>query len=67
MHLTLISMSQSKFDKAVSIVQSLPKDGPIKPSQDDQLYVRRPCIRIWAQLTLVYGQFYARYKQGMLS
>ncbi|VDC06850.1 unnamed protein product [Peniophora sp. CBMAI 1063] len=31
-------MSQGKFDKAVSIVQSLPKDGPIKPSQDDQLY-----------------------------
>ena len=33
-------MSKSKFDKAVEIVQSLPKDGPIKPSQDDQLYVR---------------------------
>lgn len=26
-----------KFDKAVSIVQGLPKDGPIKPSQDQQL------------------------------
>lgn len=33
-------MSQAKFDKAVQIVQALPKDGPIKPSQDDQLYVR---------------------------
>jgi len=31
-------MSQSKFDKAVSIVQSLPKDGPIQPTQEDQLY-----------------------------
>ncbi|TFY71727.1 hypothetical protein EVG20_g1290 [Dentipellis fragilis] len=31
-------MSQSKFDKAVSIVQNLPKDGPIKPTQDEQLY-----------------------------
>ncbi|EIM91491.1 uncharacterized protein STEHIDRAFT_73400 [Stereum hirsutum FP-91666 SS1] len=31
-------MSQAKFDKAVSIVQSLPKDGPIKPSQNEQLY-----------------------------
>ncbi|KAH9945022.1 Acbp from Moniliophthora Perniciosa [Epithele typhae] len=30
-------MSQAKFDKAVSIIQSLPKDGPIKPTQDDQL------------------------------
>ena len=32
-------MSQTKFEKAVEIVQSLPKDGPIKPTQDDQLYV----------------------------
>ncbi|KAH9856619.1 Acbp from Moniliophthora Perniciosa [Lenzites betulinus] len=30
-------MSQSKFDKAVAIVQSLPADGPIQPSQQDQL------------------------------
>ncbi|ELU40194.1 ACBP domain-containing protein [Rhizoctonia solani AG-1 IA] len=32
-------MSQAKFDKAASVVQSLPKDGPIKPTQDDQLKV----------------------------
>lgn len=32
-------MSQAKFNKAVEIVQALPKDGPVKPSQDDQLYV----------------------------
>ncbi|THH29915.1 hypothetical protein EUX98_g4260 [Antrodiella citrinella] len=31
-------MSEAKFTKAVEIVQSLPKDGPIKPSQDDQLF-----------------------------
>lgn len=31
---------QAKFDKAVAIVQGLPKDGPVKPTQDDQLYVR---------------------------
>ncbi|EPQ54327.1 hypothetical protein GLOTRDRAFT_78306 [Gloeophyllum trabeum ATCC 11539] len=31
-------MSQAKFDKAVAIVQSLPKDGPIKPSQEEQLF-----------------------------
>ncbi|KDQ57061.1 hypothetical protein JAAARDRAFT_194244 [Jaapia argillacea MUCL 33604] len=31
-------MSQAKFDKAVTIVQGLPKDGPIKPSQSDQLF-----------------------------
>jgi len=28
----------AKFEAAVKIVQSLPKDGAIKPSQDDQLY-----------------------------
>lgn len=33
-------MSKSQFEKAVEIVQGLPKDGPIKPSQDDQLFVR---------------------------
>lgn len=33
-------MSQAKFDKAVAIVQSLPKDGPIKPTQAEQLFVR---------------------------
>ncbi|PWN29034.1 acyl-CoA-binding protein [Jaminaea rosea] len=27
----------AQFDKAVSIVQNMPKDGPVKPSQDDQL------------------------------
>ncbi|KAF8907286.1 acyl-CoA-binding protein [Gymnopilus junonius] len=31
-------MSQAKFDKAVAIIQALPKDGPVKPTQDDQLY-----------------------------
>ena len=30
---------QAKFDKAVAIVQGLPKDGPIKPTQDQQLIV----------------------------
>ncbi|KAL1739013.1 acyl-CoA-binding protein [Schizophyllum fasciatum] len=31
-------MSESKFNKAVEIIGSLPKEGPIKPTQDDQLY-----------------------------
>ncbi|KAI0334240.1 acyl-CoA-binding protein [Cubamyces sp. BRFM 1775] len=31
-------MSQAKFEKAVAIVQSLPKEGPIQPSQEEQLY-----------------------------
>lgn len=30
---------QAAFDKAVQIVKELPKDGPVKPSQDDQLAV----------------------------
>ncbi|KAH8117774.1 acyl-CoA-binding protein [Phellopilus nigrolimitatus] len=29
---------EAKFTTAVSIVQGLPKDGPIKPTQDEQLY-----------------------------
>lgn len=33
-------MSKGKFEKAVAIVQSLPKDGPIQPTQEEQLYVR---------------------------
>ncbi|TEB27075.1 acyl-CoA-binding protein [Coprinellus micaceus] len=31
-------MSEAQFKKAVEIVGSLPKDGPVKPSTDDQLY-----------------------------
>jgi diazepam-binding inhibitor (GABA receptor modulating acyl-CoA-binding protein) len=30
---------QAQFDKAVSIVKNLPKDGPVKPTQEDQLKV----------------------------
>ncbi|CAE6413005.1 hypothetical protein ACGC1H_002936 [Rhizoctonia solani] len=30
-------MSPAKFDKAVKIVQNMPKDGPVKPTQDQQL------------------------------
>ena len=33
-------MSKAKFDKAVAIVQSLPKEGPIQPTQEEQLFVR---------------------------
>lgn len=32
-------MSQAKFEKAVEIIGNLPKDGKIKPTTDDQLYV----------------------------
>jgi len=32
-------MSEAKFDKAVAIIGALPKEGPIKPTQEDQLYV----------------------------
>lgn len=30
---------QAQFDKAVAIVKSLPPDGPVKPTQDQQLLV----------------------------
>ena len=39
-------MSETKFDKAVKIIQSLPKDGPIQPTQDDQLYVCTPVFYV---------------------
>lgn len=42
---TAPAMSQTKFEKAVSIVQSLPKEGPIQPTQDEQLHVRPPYTR----------------------
>ncbi|KDR78839.1 hypothetical protein GALMADRAFT_244437 [Galerina marginata CBS 339.88] len=31
-------MSEAQFEKAVAIIGGLPKDGPVKPSTDDQLY-----------------------------
>ncbi|KAJ2918458.1 hypothetical protein MD484_g1963, partial [Candolleomyces efflorescens] len=31
-------MSEAQFKKAVEIIQSLPKDGKIKPTQEDQLH-----------------------------
>ncbi|KAG8903642.1 hypothetical protein FRB99_002917 [Tulasnella sp. 403] len=30
-------MSAAKFEKAVSIVNGLPKDGPVQPTQDERL------------------------------
>jgi hypothetical protein len=31
--------TEAQFKKAAEIVQSLPRDGPVKPNQDDQLNV----------------------------
>ncbi|KAF6759883.1 hypothetical protein DFP72DRAFT_884509 [Ephemerocybe angulata] len=31
-------MSEAQFKKAAEIIQALPKDGPVKPTQDEQLY-----------------------------
>ena len=64
-------MSQTKFEKAVEIVQSLPKDGPIKPTQDDQLYVSshlalQTLFRFDGSDSISHcgKQFYKYYKQG---
>ena len=35
-----VKYSEAQFNKAVEIIQCLPKDGPVKPSADDQLHVR---------------------------
>jgi hypothetical protein len=34
-------MSEAQFNKAAEIIQGLPKDGALQPSQDDKLYVSR--------------------------
>lgn len=47
-----MSVSETKFEKAVQIIQGLPKDGPVKPTQDDQLFVSgRCCLTPGAELT----------------
>ncbi|KZT67974.1 acyl-CoA-binding protein [Daedalea quercina L-15889] len=33
-----MSVSEAKFEKAVEIIQGLPKDGPVQPTQDDRLF-----------------------------
>ena len=33
---------KAQFDKAVIVVKALPPDGPVKPTQDDQLAVSPP-------------------------
>ncbi|KAG8905119.1 hypothetical protein FRC01_008472 [Tulasnella sp. 417] len=43
-------MTNAKFEKAVAIVQGLPKDGPVQPTQDEQLSVH----------------FYKYYKQATI-
>lgn len=35
-----VKYSEAQFNKAAEIIQALPKDGPVKPTTDDQLYVR---------------------------
>jgi hypothetical protein len=32
-------MSEAKFNKAVEIIRTVPKDGPIRPSHTEQLFV----------------------------
>jgi diazepam-binding inhibitor (GABA receptor modulating acyl-CoA-binding protein) len=34
-----MSNVKAQFEKAVQIVKDLPADGPVKPSQDEQLQV----------------------------
>ena len=35
-----VEYSEAQFKKAAEIIQSLPKDGPVKPTTEDQLFVR---------------------------
>ena len=36
-----VKYSEAQFKKAAEIIQSLPKDGPVTPSQEDKLEVRK--------------------------
>jgi len=31
-------MSEARFNRAVSIIQNMPRDGPVKPSTEDRLH-----------------------------
>lgn len=35
-----VKYSEAQFNKAVDIITNLPKNGPMQPTTDDQLYVR---------------------------
>lgn len=59
-------MSESKFERAVKIVQALPKDGPVKPSTEDKLYVSLVVVSgVISSPIMDHPQFYKYYKQGM--
>jgi hypothetical protein len=59
------TVTKEKFEKAVEIIRKLPKEGPIQPTQEDQLFVGTLFFSYvvlspnWA-LT----QFYSYFKQG---
>jgi hypothetical protein len=57
-------MSEARFNKAVEIVQGLPKEGPIQPSLDEKLLVRFN-FSTKHYLLNVHEQFYKYYKQGL--
>ena len=47
-----VKYSEAQFNKAAEIIQALPKDGPVKPSTDDQLHVR---YMHWQSHDLIYN------------
>lgn len=38
--------TEKKFERAVAIVQGLPKEGPVQPTQEEQLAVSFSDIRL---------------------
>jgi acyl-CoA-binding protein len=58
--------TEAKFNKAAEIIKGLPKDGPVKPTQDDQLNVGsfKKLFAILEDKNL--QQFYKYFKQATL-
>ena len=63
-------MSEEKFDKAVEIVRSLPKEGPLlQPLAEERLLVRTRPFLLVSQILISSPhpnpQLYSYYKQGV--
>ena len=45
-------VTETKFNKAVGIIQNLPSNGPIEPTQEEKLYVRT-LVFFWSPSLLI--------------
>lgn len=64
-----MSYTEAQFQKAADIIKSLPEDGPVKPTQEDQLYVSnsRMYDRSYFMLASVLQLLQARSVAGLIT